>query len=184
MCAAQSTPLLNSVAKSGVSSTLSNLLHLTWPARRPLNAGHRPIRRSFSHEWGMSTEVRMLTRSDIDATVEFSIRAWAQVFESFELAVGDVIFERLFPECRSRQAHITHILIKIHQPHPDLLSSAMTQPSSKSRPFQSAQQNRRLRSLLCSGRRTSGWHTLVSETVERGRTQNDRGDDAQILRMG
>ena len=54
----------------------------------------------------------MLTRSDIDAVVEFSIRAWAQVFESFELALGDVMFERPLPDWRSMQAHLTHILVK------------------------------------------------------------------------
>ena len=178
-----STPLLNSVAQSGVSSTPSYFLDLTWPAPRPLIAGDRPIRHSFSHEWGMSTEVRMLTRSDIDAVVEFSIRAWAQVFESFELALGDVILSgpsRTGGPCRPPHPYPGQEFTTA----PRLLSSPMTQPSSKSRPSQSAEQNRRLRSLLCSGRRTCGWYTLISETVDGGRTQNDRGDDAQILRMG
>ncbi|MBL7261268.1 GNAT family N-acetyltransferase [Paractinoplanes lichenicola] len=52
----------------------------------------------------MSIEIRPLTESDLPAVVEFSLRAWAPVFASFEQVLGRRIFERIYPDWRRIQA--------------------------------------------------------------------------------
>ncbi|MGK5677788.1 GNAT family N-acetyltransferase [Actinoplanes sp. URMC 104] len=52
----------------------------------------------------MSIAVRPLAESDIPAVVEFSLRAWAPVFASFEQALGRRIFTHLYPDWRRAQA--------------------------------------------------------------------------------
>ncbi|MBU2666731.1 GNAT family N-acetyltransferase [Actinoplanes bogorensis] len=52
----------------------------------------------------MSIEVRALAESDVAAVVEFSLRAWAPVFASFEEVLGRRVFERVYPDWSRIQA--------------------------------------------------------------------------------
>jgi GNAT superfamily N-acetyltransferase len=50
-------------------------------------------------------EIRPFHESDLDAVVEFSLRAWEPVFESMHQVLGDAIFARLHdPDWRTVQA--------------------------------------------------------------------------------
>ena len=50
-------------------------------------------------------EIRSYEESDLEAIVEFSLRAWQPVFESLRQVLGDAIFERLHdPEWTAVQA--------------------------------------------------------------------------------
>ena len=50
-------------------------------------------------------EIRELRDADVDTIVEFSLRAWEPIFESFRRVLGDAIFERLHqPDWRTVQA--------------------------------------------------------------------------------
>jgi GNAT superfamily N-acetyltransferase len=52
-----------------------------------------------------AAEVRPFEESDLDAIVEFSLRAWEPVFESLREVLGDAIFARLHqPDWRTVQA--------------------------------------------------------------------------------
>ncbi len=48
--------------------------------------------------------IRALRADDVDAVVEFSVRAWRPVYESFMKVAGPVIFPRLFPHWEAAQA--------------------------------------------------------------------------------
>lgn len=48
--------------------------------------------------------IRELQPSDLDAIVEFSVRAWEPVFASFRQVLGDPIFLRLYPDWEQDQA--------------------------------------------------------------------------------
>ncbi len=48
--------------------------------------------------------IRSLRADDIDAVVEFSVRAWRPVYESFMEVTGPVIYPRLFPHWEAAQA--------------------------------------------------------------------------------
>ena len=48
--------------------------------------------------------IRPLTVDDIDTVVEFSLRAWAPVFDSFRTVLGVPIYTALFPDWESTQA--------------------------------------------------------------------------------
>ena len=48
--------------------------------------------------------IRALRADDIDAVVEFSVRAWRPVFESFMRIIGPAIFPRLYPHWQTVQA--------------------------------------------------------------------------------
>lgn len=50
------------------------------------------------------TVIRPLRPGDIDAVVEFSLRAWQPNFESFTRVMGPEIFRRIYPDWKSRQA--------------------------------------------------------------------------------
>jgi GNAT superfamily N-acetyltransferase len=53
----------------------------------------------------VGVEIRQYEESDLDAIVEFSLRAWKPVFESLGQVLGNPIFARLHqPEWRSMQA--------------------------------------------------------------------------------
>jgi ribosomal protein S18 acetylase RimI-like enzyme len=52
----------------------------------------------------MSIAIRPLDEGDIPAVVEFSLRAWAPVFASFEQVLGRRVFEHLYPDWRRIQA--------------------------------------------------------------------------------
>jgi len=48
--------------------------------------------------------IRALRADDIDAVVEFSVRAWRPVFESFMEVMGPDIFRRIYPHWQAGQA--------------------------------------------------------------------------------
>lgn len=48
--------------------------------------------------------IRALRADDIDAVVEFSVRAWRPVFESFMNVMGPDIFRRIYPHWQAVQA--------------------------------------------------------------------------------
>lgn len=49
-------------------------------------------------------EIREFQERDLDAIVEFSLRAWEPVFDSLRKVLGDPIFFRLKPDWRAAQA--------------------------------------------------------------------------------
>jgi ribosomal protein S18 acetylase RimI-like enzyme len=51
-----------------------------------------------------ATEIREFRESDLDTVVEFSLRAWAPVFDSIRQVLGDRIFLRLHPDWEANQA--------------------------------------------------------------------------------
>jgi hypothetical protein len=53
---------------------------------------------------GDPIEIRGFVESDLDAIVEFSLRAWEPIYESFRRVLGDPIFFRLHPDWRIVQA--------------------------------------------------------------------------------
>jgi GNAT superfamily N-acetyltransferase len=54
---------------------------------------------------GAGVEIRPYDTADLDAIVEFSLRAWQPVFTSLRDVLGDAIFERLHqPDWRTVQA--------------------------------------------------------------------------------
>ncbi|MFD7653551.1 GNAT family N-acetyltransferase [Actinosynnema sp. NPDC059797] len=48
--------------------------------------------------------IRPLTADDVATVVEFSLRAWEPVFESFRAALGGPVYAALFPDWRTTQA--------------------------------------------------------------------------------
>src|SRR4026209_2523465 len=58
-------------------------------------------RRRFAMD---AARIREFQKSDLDAIVEISLRAWAPVFDSLREVLGDPIFFRLKPDWRSAQA--------------------------------------------------------------------------------
>lgn len=48
--------------------------------------------------------IRALRADDVDAVVEFSVRAWRPVFESFMRVMGPDIFPRIYPDWQAAQA--------------------------------------------------------------------------------
>ena len=53
---------------------------------------------------GAQIEIRVFEESDLDAVVEFSLRAWEPVFISIRDLLGDALFLRLHPDWRADQA--------------------------------------------------------------------------------
>ena len=51
-----------------------------------------------------SVQIRPFVERDLDAIVEFSLRAWAPVFASVRATLGDEVFLRLHPDWRLDQA--------------------------------------------------------------------------------
>ncbi len=49
-------------------------------------------------------EIRAFEEDDLDAVVDFSLRAWEPVFESVRIVLGDEVFLRLHPDWRAGQA--------------------------------------------------------------------------------
>ncbi len=49
-------------------------------------------------------EIREFQGADLDAIVEFSVRAWEPVFDSLRKVLGDPIFFRLYPDWQADQA--------------------------------------------------------------------------------
>jgi GNAT superfamily N-acetyltransferase len=52
----------------------------------------------------MAVEIREFRDDDLEAIVEFSVRAWEPVFTSFRQVLGDAIFFRLYPDWEEDQA--------------------------------------------------------------------------------
>jgi len=52
----------------------------------------------------MPATIRPLTPADTAAVVEFSLRAWAPVFESFRTVLGDRVYQALYPDWSTAQA--------------------------------------------------------------------------------
>jgi hypothetical protein len=52
----------------------------------------------------MRPSIRPLTPADIAAVVEFSIRAWAPVFDSFRGVLGERVYQALYPDWATSQA--------------------------------------------------------------------------------
>lgn len=53
----------------------------------------------------MDFTIRPLASDDIDTVVEFSLRAWAPVFASFERVLGADIYRKVYPDWLAGQAH-------------------------------------------------------------------------------
>ena len=49
-------------------------------------------------------QIREFREEDLDAVIEFSLRAWEPVFASLRDVLGDEIFLRLHPDWRADQA--------------------------------------------------------------------------------
>lgn len=54
----------------------------------------------------MTVSIRALRLDDIDVVVEFSLRAWQPVFESFTRVMGAEIYRRVYPDWKSIQAEV------------------------------------------------------------------------------
>ena len=52
---------------------------------------------------GGAIEIRDFEASDLDAIIEFSLRAWEPVFDSLHEVLGDAIFFRLKPDWKKAQ---------------------------------------------------------------------------------
>lgn len=52
----------------------------------------------------MTTSIRTLRPGDVPAVVEFSVRAWQPVFESFARVMGPEIYQRIYPDWQTIQA--------------------------------------------------------------------------------
>ena len=60
----------------------------------------------------MTVSVRPLEERDVDAVVEFSVRAWAPVFESMCAVMGRTIFSRVYPDWKPAQARAVESVIR------------------------------------------------------------------------
>jgi ribosomal protein S18 acetylase RimI-like enzyme len=54
----------------------------------------------------VTVSIRALRPDDIDAVVEFSLRAWQPVFESFRPVMGAEIYRRVYPDWKTIQAEV------------------------------------------------------------------------------
>lgn len=54
----------------------------------------------------MTVSIRALRPDDIDVVVEFSLRAWQPVFESFRQVMGAEIYRRVYPDWKVIQAEV------------------------------------------------------------------------------
>jgi GNAT superfamily N-acetyltransferase len=54
----------------------------------------------------VTASIRALRPDDIDVVVEFSLRAWQPVFESFRQVMGAEVFRRVYPDWKTIQAEV------------------------------------------------------------------------------
>jgi hypothetical protein len=54
----------------------------------------------------VTVSIRPLRPDDIDVVVEFSLRAWQPVFESFRQVMGAEIYRRIYPDWKTIQAKV------------------------------------------------------------------------------
>ncbi|MBB2942247.1 GNAT superfamily N-acetyltransferase [Actinoplanes lutulentus] len=75
----------------------------------------------------MTFEIRLLTADDVPTVVDFSLRAWAPVFASFEKVLGSEIYSRVYPDWLASQArdvarvcteHAEHTLVAVRDGRP------------------------------------------------------------------
>jgi ribosomal protein S18 acetylase RimI-like enzyme len=52
----------------------------------------------------MGPAIRLLAPADVAAVVEFSLRAWAPVFESFRTVLGERVYQAVYPDWSTTQA--------------------------------------------------------------------------------
>ncbi len=52
----------------------------------------------------MEFRIRSLQAADIEAVVEFSLRAWEPVFASFARVLGSKVYQQVYPDWRASQA--------------------------------------------------------------------------------
>ena len=60
----------------------------------------------------MGLTIRPLSAADIAAVVEFSLRAWAPVFESFRMVLGERVYQALYPDWATNQARAVEAVCK------------------------------------------------------------------------
>jgi GNAT superfamily N-acetyltransferase len=75
----------------------------------------------------MSLEIRGIRDEDVDIVVEFALRAWTPVFESFEKVLGPEIYPLAYPNWLDSQAravakvcadHAEHTLVAVRDGRP------------------------------------------------------------------
>jgi ribosomal protein S18 acetylase RimI-like enzyme len=54
----------------------------------------------------VTVSIRPLRPDDIDVVVEFSLRAWQPVFESFRQVMGAEVYRRVYPDWKTIQAEV------------------------------------------------------------------------------
>ncbi|HEY8739434.1 MAG TPA: GNAT family N-acetyltransferase [Candidatus Dormibacteraeota bacterium] len=52
----------------------------------------------------MESNIRQIAPPDVPAVVEFALRAWAPVFESFQAVLGERLFKAVYPDWLESQA--------------------------------------------------------------------------------
>ncbi|MBG0559873.1 GNAT family N-acetyltransferase [Actinoplanes aureus] len=65
----------------------------------------------------MPVQIRRFTPADVDTVVEFALRAWAPVFESFEKVLGSEIFLLAYPDWLKSQARDVARVCTEHAEH-------------------------------------------------------------------
>lgn len=65
----------------------------------------------------MDTTIRLLCPDDVPAIVHLSLAAWAPVFESFRLVLGEAIYERLYPDWVKAQADVVESACREPETH-------------------------------------------------------------------
>jgi hypothetical protein len=67
--------------------------------------------------------IRPLAPADIAIVVEFSLRAWAPVFESFRSVLGERVYQALFPDWTTSQARdrLNRSLLRVLKPSLDVI---------------------------------------------------------------
>lgn len=81
----------------------------------------------------MTASIRALHPGDIDAIVEFSVRAWRPVFESFMKVMGPDIFPRIYPHWEAGQAESVREACR-NEAHRTWVAAAPEEAESQSRP--------------------------------------------------
>jgi ribosomal protein S18 acetylase RimI-like enzyme len=63
---------------------------------------------------GMPETIRPLEPADVAAVEKFSLRAWAPVFQSFRTVLGERVFQALYPDWATSQAHAVEAVCQDH----------------------------------------------------------------------
>ena len=81
--------------------------------------------------------IRALRAADVDAVVEFSVRAWRPVFESFLEVMGPDIFRRIYPHWQAGQAEAVRETC-LDEAHRTWIAEAPGAPEAPEAPRQAA----------------------------------------------